>query len=681
MSASLANPYSGSEPPVEFFVDGVALHAERGMTIAAAIEAGGRHDFSRGLKGEARGLFCGMGTCQDCLVTVDGKVSQRACMTSVKEGMQVRRPASKPAPTADHADLCDVPTAIPCLEMDVLVIGAGPAGLAAAEVAASVGASVTLVDERAIAGGQYFKQPSTSKAALRLGGDEQARSGADLIRRAQAAGVSMIGGTLVWGAENEASGPKIACYGPQGAFYCKPKMTVIATGAYERPPAIPGWTLPGVMTAGAAQTLLRSYGTVPGGRIVIAGNGPLNIQVANEIRNAGGRVVALVEIASAPWKQPLAALKLLAADKALAIGGLRQVASLRTAGIPILWENRIASIDGETGVETITVTGPGGEARLEADTVLIGGSFASSNELSRLLGCGHEVVDGDLVAITKDDGETTLAHIHVVGEAARFGGAHIAMAQGRIAGIAVARKLGFDVAPDPLAERRLARHRAFQAMLWTVFKSARPVGDKLPSDDTVICRCEGVTYGALRALGENSAKDIATLKRLSRAGMGRCQSRYCGHAIAAVAGEKRTAGETRGFLAPQMPLRPVPLAALAVEKPEWGGHKRALLPERPPLESREPLPVSQTSGQGSLVCRRPSFLPAKAKRSPYWSAPFRTRWPRAAMPAACMRSSSPSITARAPKAAGVLPRRRCRCSVILLPSGRHSRMNLAAISR
>jgi glycine/D-amino acid oxidase-like deaminating enzyme len=595
MPALHANPHSGSEPPVEFFLDGVAFHAERGMTIAAAIEAGGRHDFSRGLKGEARGLFCGMGACHDCLVTVDGRVSQRACMTSVQEGMQVRRPESKPVPTVDHTDLCEVPAAIPCLQMDVLVIGAGPAGLAAAEVAATAGASVRLVDERPAAGGQYFKQPSTSKAALRLVDDEQARSGADLIQRARAAGVSMIGGTLVWGAENGENGTRVACYGPQGAFYCKPRMIVIATGAYERPPATPGWTRPGVMTTGAAQTLLRSYGTVPGGRIVIAGNGPLNIQVANEIRKAGGSVVALVETAFAPWKQPLSALNLLAADKALAIGGLRQVAALRAAGIPILWESRVASVNGKAGVEAVTVIGPEGETRFVADTVLIGGSFASSNELSRLLGCGHEVIDGDLSATTKDDGETTLAHIHVVGEAARFGGAHIAMAQGRLAGIAVVRKLGFDVAPDPAAERKLARHRAFQAMLWTVFKSARPMGEKLPPDDTVICRCEGVTYGALRVLGEHSAKDIATLKRLSRAGMGRCQSRYCGHAIATVAGETRTSGETRGFLAPQMPLRPVPLAALAVEKPEWGGHKRAMLPERPPLESREPLPLSQTS--------------------------------------------------------------------------------------
>ncbi len=458
-------------------------------------------------------------------------------MTSVKDGMRVDRPSSRPSLAAgDFADLCDVPASIPYIEMDVLVIGAGPAGLAAAEVAAAAGASVTLVDERAIAGGQYFKQPSTSKAALHLVGDEQAQSGADLISRVQAAGVSMMAGTVVWGAENDESGARIACYGPQGAFYCKPRMIVIATGAYERPPAIPGWTRPGVMTAGAAQTLLRSYGTVPAGRIVIAGNGPLNIQVANEIHKAGGSVVALVESAPAPWKQPLAALQLLVADRALALVGVRQLAALRAAGISILWESSIVAIDGTAAVEMVNITGPNGRTRLEVDTVLVGGDFASSNELSRLLGCGHEVIDGNLAIIRKDDGETTLPHVHVIGEAARFGGAHIALAQGRLAGIAVARKLGFGVAPDPGAERRLARHRAFQAALWTAFKPARPAGSHTPPDHTVICRCEGVTYGTLRALGEHSAKDIATLKRLSRAGMGRCQSRYCGHAIAAVAG-------------------------------------------------------------------------------------------------------------------------------------------------
>lgn len=596
MSSAPAIPRSASEPSVEFFVDGRSLHAERGMTIAAAIEAGGRHGFSRGLKGETRGLFCGMGACHDCLVTVDGRISQRACMTAVAAGMQVHRPPSRPAiASCEFADLCDAPAAIETIEMDLLVIGAGPAGLAAAEAAASAGVKVALVDERKTAGGQYYKQPSTPTAELHLKRDAQASSGTDLIRRVRAAGVTVIGETVVWGAENGEGGAVIACYNPSGAFYCKPRMIVIATGAYERPLPMPGWTRAGVVTAGAAQTLLRSYGTVPAGRIVIAGNGPLNIQVANEIRKAGGSVVALVEAAASPLMKPLDALRLLAMDVSLAIQGARQLSALRAAGIPLHWESRIVSIDGATGVEGVTIAGGSGKIRLAADTVLIGGSFASSNELSRLIGCGHEVVDGELVATSKSDGETTLAHIHVVGEAARFGGAHIAMAQGRLAGMAVARKLGFGGVPDRDAERRLARHRAFQAALWTTFKPAGARQGEIPSDETVVCRCEGVTLGALKAIAAQGVKDIATLKQVSRAGMGRCQSRYCGHTLATLAGEERNAGETRGFLAPQMPLRPVPLAALAVEKPEWGGHKRALLPERPPLQSIEPLPLLETS--------------------------------------------------------------------------------------
>ncbi|MFK0166765.1 FAD-dependent oxidoreductase [Rhizobium sp. NPDC090279] len=596
MSSLSPAPRPMAETAIEFFVDGRSLHAERGMTIAAAIEAGGHHGFSRGLKGEPRGLFCGMGACQDCLVTVDGKTSQRACMTTVEAGMQVHKPSSRPAiASRDIADLCNVPGSIATIEMDLLVIGAGPAGLAAAEAAASAGAKVTVVDERKIAGGQYYKQPATSTAAAQLERDAQAREGLGLIRSAGEAGATLIGETVVWGAENGEGGTVIACHNPSGAFYCRPRMIVIATGAYERPYAVPGWTRAGVMTTGAAQTLLRSYGTVPRGRILIAGNGPLNIQVANEIRRAGGTVVALVEAAASPWSKPLEALNLLKLHGGLAVYGARQLATLQTASIPIYWESRIASVDGPAGVHSVIISGPKGDRKLDADSVLIGGGFASSNELARLLGCGHAVADGELAVASADDGETTRSHIHVIGEAARFGGAHIARAQGRLAGLAIVRKLGLGGTPDCETERRLARHRAFQAALWKVFEPATVDRGETLADGTIICRCEGVTGGTLKAIIARGAADIATLKRLSRAGMGRCQSRYCGHMLANFAREERNAGEMQGFLAPQMPLRPIPLAALAVEKPEWGGHKRAMLPERQPLQSAEPLPFRETS--------------------------------------------------------------------------------------
>ncbi|TQX85214.1 MULTISPECIES: FAD-dependent oxidoreductase [Rhizobium] len=581
---------------INLFVDGVGIAVEKGLSVAAAIEASGSHGFSRGLKGEPRGLFCGMGACQDCLVAVDGRLSQRACMTIVADGMRIERPSPRAEISSSGiADLCDVPSSLPTRVMDMLVVGAGPAGLAAAQAAVAAGASVTIVDERATPGGQYFKQPSSDHAKEHLRGDAQASQGADLIRLLEKSGVAILRGTMVWGAQlNEDGKATIGCFGPDGAFYCQPKFLIIATGAYERPAAVPGWTLPGAMTAGAAQTLLRSYATVPGKRIVVTGNGPLNIQVANEIRKAGGIVVALADKAAPPWKSPGAGAQLFAADATLALLGCRQLSALRSAGTKVFWETTLKAIHGREKVESVTISGPKGERTIDADAVLIGGDFTPSNELSRLLGCGHEVVGGELSAICGEGGETTIEGIHVIGEAARFGGAYVAMAEGRLAGLAVAKKLGLDASPDIKAQRRLGRHRAFQKALWNLFAPIENAVQIQPPE-TIVCRCEGVTLGTLQAISARSANDVATVKRLSRAGMGRCQGRYCSKRVANVVGETRRGSETQGFLAPQMPLRPLPLAALAVEKPEWGGHKRAMLPERSPRVEIVPLPISSIS--------------------------------------------------------------------------------------
>ncbi len=575
-------------------IDGVAHRVDPGLSIAAALTAQGRADFSTDAAGQKRGLFCGMGVCHDCLVTVDGRTSQRACMTPVHDGMRIDRQQARPdILSGDLADLRPVPSKLAEMDMDLLVIGAGPGGLAAAVAAAEAGASVTVVDERHTSGGQFFKQPNTDLARLALKTDRQAADGAALIKRARSLGVTILSGVTIWGAAHGEDGrPVISCLAHDGVFYCRPAMLVIGTGAFERPPAVKGWTLPGVMTAGAAQTLLRSYGTLPGRRVLIAGNGPLNFQVASEIIKAGGDVICLVEQASAPWSRPIEALSVFRHDAALALKGMKEIARLERAGVKLAWNAQISDIRGDGGVEAVTVSGPGGQTTFEVDTVLLGGHFTSSNELSRLLGCAHSVTEnGALTAQCAEDGESSLPHIHIVGEAVRFGGAHLAMAEGRLAGLGIAAKLGLKARPDTTAQTKLARAKVFQAALWRLFAlAATPLE---PADTALACRCESVAVGTLKRLAVQSSPDIATLKRLTRAGMGRCQSRYCGRTLTELTG--RPMSETNGLLAPQMPLRPVPLAALAVEKPEWGGHKRALLPQRPPLPHSEPLPLREAS--------------------------------------------------------------------------------------
>lgn len=573
--------------PVVFTHDGVAVEARQGESLAAALSHHGRLALSSARDGSPRGVTCGMGVCQECRVIVDGKANQRACLTKARAGMSV---ASQPTPL-DPAHLQPRPApsldALPEETTDILIIGAGPAGLAAATVARKAGASVLVVDERSRPGGQYFKQPSVADV---VPADEQAATGAARIAAAQATGAVFRSETTVWGAFREGDDLVIGTISHGRASYICPKILIIATGAYEQPGVFPGWTLPGVMTTGAVQTFLRSDGSVPRGRILVAGNGPLNLQVAAELASAGADVIGGVEAAPHPITRPIAAAALFAADHRLALKGIRQLGILQRHRVPVRWGTRIVRVDGAARAETVTLrSATGAEEVIAADIIALNEGFSPANELSRLLGVAHRVkADGwtRLEAIRGEDGGTDRPDVFVVGEAGGFGGAPIAEVQGRHAGASAARRLGHVV---PEMRDDLARHWHFQSALWTLFRAEDP-GLARADDDTLVCRCECVALKDIRAaLARPGVRDLASLKRVTRAGMGRCQGRYCQPRLAELVPERV---EALDFPAPQMPLKPVPAVALAVEKPEWGGHKRAMLPPAPSPRDLTPLPVA-----------------------------------------------------------------------------------------
>jgi glycine/D-amino acid oxidase-like deaminating enzyme len=578
--------------------DGRDLAAVPGETLAATLVAHGLTAQGTTKDGSPRGHYCGMGVCHDCLVVVDGRAGQRACLTKIRHGMEAERQATgKVSFKAASIDLADVPLAAPePRAVDVLVVGAGPGGLRAALAAAETGAKVLLIDERPAPGGQYFKQDGSPAAPTP---DRQMRTGAELIASVIAAGVTLESETLAWGVERGEDGALTVSTLRHGiAGLVRPRMLIIATGAYERPVMVQGWTLPGAMTTGGAQTLVRSYGVLAGKRVLVAGNGPLNIQVARELMRAGVSGLSLAEAAPDPVSRPMEAAKLALAGPALTLRGVAELAALRASGARLFFSHRLVAIEGKTQVEAAVLaaldangqpTGP--TIRVAVDAVLTGDGFMPASDLPRLLGLSFAMgEDGSLTLERDDAGATAQGDVFVVGEAGGFGGAHVAGAMGELAGRSAATRLNFHAVGDEARLRAtLTRHRRFQAALWTLFAAPRP---QLAGDDTLVCRCEGLTLGLLKTTIEtHGLNDVASLKRLTRAGMGRCQGRYCAPALRELVGAPAT---EPALPAPQAPVRPVPLAALAAEKPEWGGHRRSNLPERP-LAPGEPLPMSEAA--------------------------------------------------------------------------------------
>lgn len=550
--------------------EGYEIHCRAGISLAAALTDAHKRDFRDAGDGDMRGLFCGMGVCQECRMTVDDRHGTRACMTVVRESLKVSRDIPRPAldsrsrPLAENGDY-------EIVQPEVLVIGAGPAGLTAASVAAESGADVILLDERSIAGGQYYKQPSSPEHVPKsLSGDRQFADGRALIERAQRSGASLLQECTVWGAF-EAN--EFAVFDGEYSRIYKPKRTIVATGAYERGLPIPGWTLPGAMTTGAAQTLLRSYGVLPGARVLVAGNGPLNLQVALELKRAGADVLAVAELSAPPGPSSfMNGLRMALSAPGPTMNGVRLLAGLHRSGVPVLYRQGLVSIDkhesalrawiGQTGRDGIAA-----ETSFDVDTVCMGYGFQPNNEILRSLGCGHTFDEkrGHLVTKRGPYFETDVTNVYAIGDCCGLGGAPAASEEAIIAASDVLRSLGH-VLParvlrqEKLALKNLGRHRKFQTALWQMFAAPR-FQTELARPDTLICRCENLRLQDLEAALADGHPSIGTLKRRTRLGMGACQGRYCAPVAAAMIAERDGhAVNELSFFAPRIPLKPISIA-------------------------------------------------------------------------------------------------------------------------
>lgn len=425
-------------------------------------------------------------------------------------------------------------------DVEIAVVGAGPGGLSAALAAARLGAQVTVLDAYPEPGGQYYHQPPEWQ---REQATRRQKHGWELWQHTLSAGVEILSERLVW---NINAQQQLSLTGPDGIEQLHAEALILATGAYERPAVFPGWTLPGVITAGAAQTLLY-HRVRPGRRVLIAGTGPLQLVTAAHLIKAGIDVVGVLEgsnvvgkslehtvrNAGAIWGQ----WERLGEGTGSLIQLLRHGSVYRTG-----WG--IIAAHGRDQVEGATIARldadwrpiPGTEQKVACDTICVGYGLVPFNGLAKLAGAEQEW-RADLGGETpKRDPwfQTTIRGIFAVGDGAGIGGYHMAMLEGRTAGCAAARQLGHEIEKAAFEIRALQpalrKEAAFQRLYADLFTPGPGIFE-LAQADTPICRCEGVTQGQLDDTIRAGAGNVTEVKNLTRCGMGECQGRMCGQHV------------------------------------------------------------------------------------------------------------------------------------------------------
>ncbi|HDN02054.1 MAG TPA: FAD-dependent oxidoreductase [Candidatus Bathyarchaeota archaeon] len=419
---------------VSFTFNNRRIRGYKGESIAAALLAAGIKVFRRSMKlGRARGFYCGIGKCSSCLMRVDGIPNVRTCIEPVREGMVVETQTWEP----------DLPTTVEFdvkrekIDVDIAVVGGGPAGLEAAITASKLGAAVAIIDENYKAGGQLIKQThkffGSVEAYAGVRGINIAKRLLSELRKAK---VRWILGSSVF-AHYAGSSESLLAYGGGCYYKIRAKKVIYSTGAMENMLLFPNNDLPGVYGAGGVQTIMNVYGVKPGNEALIVGAGNVGLILGYQLLQAGVRVRAVVEIMPK-------------------IGGYKVHANkLMRQGVPILTSHTIKEVHGKEWVESATIVEvdnnfnmiEGSEKRLDVDLVCIAVGLSPSIELPAQAGAKTSYIPelGGYVPIHDKFLKTSLENVYVAGDASGIEEATTAMFEGRIAGAQTSASLGYNV--------------------------------------------------------------------------------------------------------------------------------------------------------------------------------------------------------------------------------------------
>ena len=455
--------------------------------------------------------------------------------------------------------------------VDLVVIGCGPAGMSAAITAVNAGLSVVVLDEQKGPGGQIYRNISNSsdKRDDILG--PSYAYGRSLVEAMQKTTVTHISEATVWNisVEDASADCMISFSVNNQANEIKAARLIVATGALERPMPIPGWTLPGVLTAGAGQILLKQSGLVVADS-VIAGTGPLNLLLAQQMIRAGAPPVAIIETQT---HQDLIRSMMQIAGALQGWRYLKQgaqmLAEIKRAGVKRFSGACDLKIKGEGRVETISFSHREKQQSLDCNTVLLHHGVIPNTQITRSLALEHIWDESQLCfkPLINKWQQTSLNQVYIAGDGAGIGGAKAAEMTGQIAALHVtasANKLTESERDNKvfIIRKALQRELAIRPFLDTAYKSAEAILN--PNDETIICRCEEITAGEIRRYTKLGCKGPNQTKAFGRCGMGPCQGRYCGLAVTEILSRQNNMHPNEvGYYRIRSPLKPITVGELA----------------------------------------------------------------------------------------------------------------------
>ena len=448
-----------------------------------------------------------------------------------------------------------------------VIVGAGPAGVRAAQTLVAHGLRPVVIDEAARAGGQIYRRPPANfrRAAGTLYGTEAARATAvHAAFDGLGAQIDHLSDSLVWGVQG---GQLDVLHGPTQTTRTVPYgQLIVATGATDRVLPVPGWTLPGVYTLGGAQVALKFQGCAIGSRVVLMGTGPLLYLVAYQYAKAGAKagVQVAAVLDTARLADQLTAVPAMLRQPAVFAKGVYYVAWLRAHGVPLHNGVRPVRVEGDDRVRAVVWAEGGREHTLDCDAVGFGYALRSETQLADLLGCRFAFAPMHRAHLPERDavGRASVPGVYLAGDGAGIMGADAAEWAGELAALTLLADHGVavDAQRAGLLQHKLDRLMGFREGLERAFPFPTDWAAHAP-DELVVCRCENVTAGELRrTVADSGADEMNRLKALTRVGMGRCQGRMCGVAAAEILAHAcgKPVGQVGRFRG-QAPIKPIPI--------------------------------------------------------------------------------------------------------------------------